>query len=93
MNAQPASVALAIADLADQTGLELSAIEVVSHDDVTWLDGSLGCPEPGRYYAEVLVEGYRIVLRANGADVSFHGANGQPPFRCDNPDPRRGSRQ
>jgi hypothetical protein len=93
MNAQPTSVELAIADLARQTGLDPSDIEVVSHEDVTWLDGSLGCPDPGRYYTEALVEGYRIVLRANGAAVSFHGANGQRPFRCDNPDPRRSSQQ
>jgi hypothetical protein len=84
---QPAHVAQAVADLAEQTGLDASAIEVVSHEEVTWRDGSLGCPQRGRFYTQALVEGYRIHLRAGGRDVHFHGAHGRPPLRCDHPDP------
>lgn len=84
---QPDNLAQAVAAFAAQTGLEPAAIEVLAHEQVTWRDGSLGCPQPGRFYTQALVEGYRILLRAEGIEVYFHGANGQPPVRCDKPDP------
>ena len=87
MTDQPAPVARAIADLAGQTGVEPSAVELVSFERVTWRDGSLGCPQPGMMYTQALVEGYRVTLRLNGQTVLYHGAEGQPPFRCDNPAP------
>jgi hypothetical protein len=38
-------------------------------------------------YTQALVDGYRIVLRVGGDEVTYHGANGKPPFRCDHPNP------
>ena len=80
-------LAAAIADLARDTGVAPDDIEVVVNEPVTWRDGSLGCPKPGMMYTQALVDGYRIVLRAAGEEVAYHGANGQAPFRCDNPNP------
>lgn len=80
-------VAQAIDDLAAQTGANPDDIEVVVHEEVTWRDGSLGCPEPGMHYTQALVEGYRIVLRADGEELAYHGQRGKPPFRCNRPDP------
>jgi hypothetical protein len=80
-------LAQAITDLAKETGVDPNEIDVVAHDPVTWRDGSLGCPEPGMMYTQALVEGYRIVLRVSGQQVSYHGQGGRPPFRCDNPNP------
>lgn len=75
------------ADLAAELGIDQSEIEVVSHESVTWRDGSMGCPEAGGMYTQALVDGYRIVLAAGGEEYHYHGAAGEPPFRCDNPDP------
>jgi hypothetical protein len=80
-------LAAAISDLARETGVDPDDIGVVAHDPVTWRDGSLGCPEPGKMYTQALVDGYRIVLRVDGKDVTYHGATGRPPFRCDHPNP------
>ena len=80
-------VAEAIAELAESTGVSPDDIEVVAHEQVTWRDGSLGCPKPGMMYTQALVDGYRIVLRARGQTVHYHGGAGGSPFRCDNPDP------
>jgi hypothetical protein len=77
--------AQAKADLAHHLGIPESRIEVVSRQDVTWRDGSLGCPREGEMYTQALVPGYRIVLRAAGSDHHYHGAQGRPPFRCDRP--------
>jgi hypothetical protein len=74
----------AIAQLVDD-GIERDAIALVLAEPVVWSDGSIGCPEPGMMYTQALVEGYRIVLTIDGEEVAFHGADNQPPFRCDGP--------
>ena len=61
--------------------------EVVVAERVTWPDAALGCPRPDELYTQALVEGYRIVLAVDGNRVAFHGAEGEPPFRCDDPQP------
>jgi hypothetical protein len=74
-----AVVRAARADAARLTGLEPGAIEVVSAEPVTWRDGSLGCPQPGRLYTMALVPGYRVVLRVQGRQYDYHaGARGAP---------------
>lgn len=78
---------VAVADLAATTGTDEADIEVVSAEEVTWSDGSLGCPEPDGMYTQALVPGYRIVLSVDGDEVDYHGAAGSPPFRCDDPSP------
>ena len=75
----------AIADVAADLGIEEDAIEVIAVESVTWRDGALGCPEPDGMYTQALVDGYRIVLRADGEALHYHGAWDQPPFRCDDP--------
>jgi hypothetical protein len=80
-------LAAAITDLAHTTGIAPGDIEVVVNESVTWRDGSLGCPKPGMMYTQALVDGYRIVLRAGGEEVAYHGSAGQAPFRCDHPNP------
>jgi hypothetical protein len=51
----------AVADLADRLGVEESIITVASVEEVTWSDGSLGCPEPGMMHT---IAGWRIADRA-----------------------------
>jgi hypothetical protein len=70
-------VGAARADAARQTGLRADEFEVVSAEPVTWRDGSLGCPQPGRMYTMALVPGYRVLLRAQGKQFDYHaGARG-----------------
>lgn len=82
-----AEVAAAVADIAASTGVAEGDIEVVAADHVTWPDGSIGCPQPGEMYTQALVDGYRIVLRADGDEVVYHGEDGGDPMRCDDPQP------
>ena len=77
--------ALAVTDLASRLGIPEGNIEVLSEENVTWRDGSLGCPRPGMMYTQALVEGSRIVLRAGGRDYSYHSGAGKPPFYCEDP--------
>lgn len=60
-----------LSDAEDRTGMDREAIEVVSADAVTWNDGSLGCPEPGQLYTQALVDGYHVVLQADGERLDY----------------------
>lgn len=83
--AEDPKVAAAIADLADRQGVQVEEITVVSNDKVTWRDGSLGCPEPGKMYTMALVDGVRIVLDAGGKTYEYHGGESGPVMFCENP--------
>lgn len=55
-----------IADAARRAGVARSEVQVVRNQTVQWSDGSLGCPEPGMAYIQVIVDGYWVELRAGG---------------------------
>jgi hypothetical protein len=69
-------------------------LTIVRAEAVVWSDGSLGCPEPGMEYAQVLVRGYWVVVNAAGQEYDFRAGNdgsfrlcpagrGRPPSRAD----------
>lgn len=72
---------IANADVRARLGTDAD-VEVVSHEEVTWPDGGLGCPEPGMSYTQALVNGERIVLRADGVDYEYHAGKNRPAFYC-----------
>ncbi len=63
---------LALADLGAQLGQTARTIRVLSIEETTWTDSSLGCPQPGMAYLTVLTPGYRIVLDADGTQYPYH---------------------
>ncbi len=68
----PASLLAEIkADVVERAGVEESAITVVRSQAVTWSDGSLGCPQPGMNYTQALVDGYWVVLEADGVFYDY----------------------
>jgi hypothetical protein len=77
-------VDLAIKDLATRLDVAPAEIGVVSVEEVTWRDGSLGCPKPGFSYTQALVNGTQIVLTVNGVSFHYHSGGGDP-FYCANP--------
>jgi hypothetical protein len=83
----PPPVDAARTDLASQLGIEQSTITLISSDSVVWSDGSLGCPEPGRAYQQVVTPGYRIVLSANGGSYEYHSGRSGEPIFCNDPRP------
>jgi hypothetical protein len=72
-------------DLAGRLDISVDEIAVVSVTEVTWRDGSIGCPRPDMAYKQVLVNGSRIVLRARGTDYHYHVGGGRGPFYCAEP--------
>ena len=75
-------VAAALADAAGRARPNSSAPSLVSAEAVTWSDGSLGCPVPGRMYTMALVPGYRIRIRSGGEDLDYHAGKRGKPMLC-----------
>ena len=65
-------VATAKADLMQRLGVTEEAILVKSVEERQWRNSSLGCPQPGMMYAQVITPGYRIVLTVGENDYDFH---------------------
>ena len=64
--------AAAFAALAEIAGLPTDKIKLISTEAVTWSDGCLGVQRMGVMCTQALVEGYRIVLEADGKQYEFH---------------------
>lgn len=65
-------LAAAVADLSERTGLPISQIRLVSMEAMEWSDTSLGCPQEGFMYAQVVTPGYLIVLEAQSQQYEYH---------------------
>lgn len=65
-------VGQATADLAARLSISSDAIQVVSIEEVEWRDSSLGLPQAGQLYAQVITPGYRIELAAQGKRYRYH---------------------
>lgn len=76
-------VARAVADLSERLGVAPALVGVEAAGSVTWSDSSCGCPEPGRAYPQVPVDGFYIRLSSSGQLFHYHGGGRREPFLCD----------
>ena len=80
-----ATIDAAVADAAQRTGVDESAVTVVLAESVVWPNSALGCPKPGNLYTDALVPGARVVVEAGGEQLDYRsGSNGQVKL-CENP--------
>ena len=70
---------------AERRGVEASEVSVAGYAEVTWRDGSLGCPQPGMMYTQALVPGQQLVLEVDGSLASYHSATSGSFTYCANP--------
>ena len=59
-------------DVARRLGVDVSQVAVVAARRATWMDASLGCPEPGRRYPETHLDGFVLTLRHGGRAFTYH---------------------
>lgn len=81
------AVQLAKEDLARRLDLSSDVIDVVSVEEVEWPDTSLGCPQPGMMYAQVITPGYCVVLGAEGQIYEYHSGGRQVVLCADGGQP------
>ena len=61
-----------VADAARRFKVAESAVVLARAEQLDWPDGSLGCPEPGRVYTQVLVPGFRVVAKTTEGEMLYH---------------------
>lgn len=76
--------------LAARLSIDPARITVAAAEHVTWPNGAAGCPRQGMSYTQALIDGYRIVLRADGVEHHYHGVKNSEPFYCARPGPKSG---
>lgn len=72
---------LAIDALASDLKIAKDAIAVDTIRAVDWPDSSIGCPQPGRAYLQVITPGHKITLRAKERIYVVHESKGRA-FVC-----------
>jgi len=65
-------VTLAKIDLSNRVKIARETIRVVEVRRIDWPDTSLGHPEPGQFYAQVITPGFLIKLEAGGKLCEYH---------------------
>lgn len=77
--AEPAAVRsmlpVILADASRRSGSAVEHLRIASVQAVTWSDGALGCPQPGRMYTQALVPGWRIEVAAPAVAALLYRAS------------------
>ena len=81
------ATAIARQTLAGELSCQPGAINIVGVEPMEWSDSSLGCPQPGMMYMQVITPGYRITLEHDGQQYVVHTDQGQRAVHCKAPDP------
>jgi hypothetical protein len=71
--------------LSKEKGLDPAAVRVIEVRTVDWGDTSLGCPQPGMMYAQVITPGYTIVLSAGTTSYEYHSDASTRVIPCSSP--------
>lgn len=73
-----AGIRAALEDLQRLSGAEETRqSQIVRAEQVTWRDGSLGCPEPGKFYTQALAPGFWLVFAHQGQEFDYRIAGSQ----------------
>lgn len=71
-----------VADAAVRFKVAESVVVVTQAERVTWSDASLGCPEPGQMYAQMLVDGFRVVAKTGAGSLTYNTDIGGKVISC-----------
>lgn len=59
-------------DLASRLNISVEQVKLVKQEKVDWPDTSLGYPEEGMMYAQVITPGFRIILKTGDKSYEYH---------------------
>lgn len=84
---QRAEVQAAVADMAQRMDVSAQEVSVAGHAEVTWSDGSIGCPQKGMQYTMALVPGEQLILQVGTTYASYHKGKQAQFSYCADPKP------
>jgi hypothetical protein len=73
--------------LAQQLSISVDEISLVEARSVVWPDSSLGCPQEGIMYLQVLTPGFLLLLEHVGTNFEYHTDRSSHIVICENPSP------
>jgi hypothetical protein len=53
-------------------GVSASELSVERIEAREWSDSSLGCPQPGNLYSQIVTPGFLIVISSRGKQLEYH---------------------
>ncbi|MFW6075731.1 MAG: hypothetical protein ACOC9Y_09055 [Chloroflexota bacterium] len=71
-------------DLATELDLPRSDVRVMSLREQQWSSTALGCPEPGRFYAQIVTGGYEVEILIGEETRLFHVSDDGRVVDCTN---------
>ena len=66
------AVDASVRDATPRLGVAANQLIVERVEAREWGDSSLGCPQPGMMYAQVITPGYLIVVAGGGKRLEYH---------------------
>ena len=66
------AVDAAMRDVAAHLGVDPSALRVDQVEPRQWSDSSLGCPQPGNLYSQIVTPGFLIVISSSTKQLEYH---------------------
>jgi len=76
------AAAMAVQTVATHLGVPAAELKVVSDDAVDFSDSSLGCPQPGMSYLQVITPGHKVVVDYAGQMYDVRVSGGRA-FICE----------
>lgn len=67
-----AAVAAVMQAAAARLNVAPGQVQVERVEAREWSDASLGCPQPGMMYAQVLTDGFLVVVAGGGQRLEYH---------------------
>lgn len=61
-----------VADAATRFKVSPNDVVLTRAEQVTWPNGALGCPLPGRSYTQMQVPGFRVVAKTASGEMLYH---------------------
>jgi hypothetical protein len=71
-----------LAAIAADQHVSETAVQVMAFEPRTWPDSSLGCPQPGQVYLDVLTPGYLALVEIDGQRFEYHADERGNLVRC-----------
>ncbi|MEJ7654328.1 MAG: hypothetical protein WKH64_13890, partial [Chloroflexia bacterium] len=79
---EQAAVAVARRAAAQEANVDMNQTNVASVEPRDWNDSSLGCPQPGMSYLQVITPGYLVIVGAGGRTYEVHTDAGKRAVVC-----------
>lgn len=73
---------MAVQAAAEHLQVPPEEIQVVRTEETDWPDSSLGCPQPGRFYLQVITPGWLVELESGPVMLQVHGSTGGQVVLC-----------